>query len=83
MGNLKSRFGGHIPFATQRSDDWKIFEVPVKFGATASRQTAMDARKALKLDDMERRLKDARAFIEKHADTCAKERSAWQKQRQK
>ena len=78
MGNLtpKSNEGGQ-PLATQRSDDWRIHEVPVKFGERADRTSLNNARAANRLFDMERRIKDARILIESQADSNSKELKAW------
>ena len=78
MGNLtpKSNEGGQ-PLATQRSDDWRIHEVPVKFGERADRTSLNNARAANRLFDMERRIKEARILIESQADSNTKELKAW------
>lgn len=77
MGNLKSDDNAMAPFATQRSDDWKAEEVPVKV-----REKEMEARelkrtiqRELRLEDMERRLKDAQAFIDEYKEKIEQERA--------
>lgn len=78
MGNLtpKSNEGGQ-PLATQRSDDWRIHEVPVKFGDSPDRNAINQARAANRLFDMERRLKDSAMLIEKEGKENTKAVEAW------
>jgi hypothetical protein len=78
MGNLtpKANEGGQ-PLATQRSDDWRIHEVPVKFGETADRAALNQAREANRMFDMERRIKDARILIDAQAEANEKALKAW------
>lgn len=79
MGNLKPRYNfDSAILATQRSDDWRIHEVPVKFGDKADRQTLNLARQANRLVDMDRRLKDARHLLETHQEKNADELKTWQ-----
>ena len=68
MGNLKSEDNALIPFATQRSDDWKIEEVPIQAtgGDLPQRVIRRELQRELRKDDMERRLKEAQSFIEQH-----------------
>lgn len=71
MGNLQSADHSDLPFATQRSDAWKMEEVPlgvlgdepVKDGKLSRAQRAR-IRDALHLDDLRRRVTEARALIE-------------------
>ena len=74
MGNLKTEDNALIPFATQRSDDWKIEEVP--FEGFEKQLSQREIRRELRLDDMERRLKEARTFIEQHQEEFEKARPA-------
>lgn len=83
MGNLKSADKSALPFATQRSDDWKMEEVPRVFAGNDSmssrdlaRKHKGEAQKALRLDDLERRLKDAQLFIEENQSQYEKQRAA-------
>jgi len=74
MGNLKPRY--HFDsaiLATQRSDDWKIFEVPVKFGEKADGNALNQARQTNRSLDMDRRLKDARKLFDEHKQKNASE----------
>lgn len=75
LGNLKTSDNTALPFATQRSDDWKLEEVPRVFTGE-SRTQKNEAKKALRLDDLERRLKDARAFIEANEAEYEKQMAA-------
>ena len=78
MGNLKPRYNfDSAILATQRSDDWKIYEVPVKFGEKADRQTLNLARQANRLFDMDRRLKNARYLLDEHQEENATELRKW------
>jgi len=81
MGNLQSADHNDLPFATQRSDDWKMEEVPTAFPGSDSmsakdlaRKRRDEAKKALRLDDMGRRLKEAQALIDEHKVEYDKER---------
>ncbi len=53
-----------VPFATQRSDAWKMEEVPQKLDVQDPWQRDDLIRRGLRLADLERRLKDAKAFVE-------------------
>lgn len=78
MGNLTQQHNaGGQPLATQRSDDWRIFEVPAKFGDRADRNASNQARAANQLFDMERRLKDAAALIQKEGEKNSKDMDQW------
>ncbi len=63
MANLRpsSTAQKDIPFATQRSDDWKSME-----NKGASRSSRENHGKAAQLIDLGRRLKDAQTFIDEH-----------------
>ena len=79
MGNLKPRYNfDSAILATQRSDDWKIHEVPIKFGDKANRHTINLVRQANRMFDMERRLKDAKFLLDEHQDENAAELKKWQ-----
>ncbi len=85
MGNLQAADHNDLPFATQRSDDWKMEEVPIKFPgdeSTPKREIARrhrhEALRALRLDDIGRRLKEAQAFIDEHKEEYEKERKNWE-----
>ena len=63
MGNLQlsSTNQKDIPFATQRSDDWKPWG-----NQEATRSAQEQRRKAAQLIDLGRRLKDAQTLIDEH-----------------
>ena len=88
MGNLVRADHTTVPLATQRSDNWAQEEVPEKFFADKSatprdysRRLNHQARKALRLADMERRLKEARAFIDENAEKYEKDKASWEKEK--
>jgi len=85
MGNLVRADHSCIPFATQRSDNWKMEEVPEKFvwdksasRREYSRRLKWQARTELRLDDTRRRLIEAQAFIDEHKEKYEKERKRWE-----
>ena len=79
LGNvIRQHNASGQPLATQRSDDWRIFEVPVKFGDQADRNALNQARAANRLFDMERRLKDAAALIQQEGEKNAKAMNNWE-----
>ena len=86
MGNLQAAGNNDLPFATQRSDDWRMENVPVKLtGADDlspkdfARRGNHESKKALRLDDLGRRLKEAQALIDEHQEKYEKERAAERK----
>jgi sialate O-acetylesterase len=90
MGNLQAADHNDLPFATQRSDDWKMEEVPDKYYANPTaapqqyrRQLRSFAQKELRLDDTERRLKEAQAFIDENREKYEKERAALEEEKAK
>ena len=76
MGNLQSADHNDLPFATQRSDDWPMEAVPLgvidegslENGKLSRRQRGQLLR-ALRAEDLKRRLFEARRLIEQHAST--------------
>jgi sialate O-acetylesterase len=69
LANLQATGNKDLPFATQRSDDWKMEEVP--FGLLGDEVTLPLSRsdrnkiiQALRQQDTERRLKEAEQVIE-------------------
>jgi sialate O-acetylesterase len=69
MGNLQAPRNSDVPFATQRSDDWKLEEVPLSVKAEAKPDTPDRAlrgmvNRALKELDEKRHLHEARALLE-------------------
>lgn len=89
MGNLQSADHNDLPFATQRSDDWKMEEVP-KGTYTPDpnaayrdyrRQLSGQFKKELQLSDMERRLKEAQTFVAEHREQIEKDRIILEEQK--
>jgi hypothetical protein len=83
MGNLQPADRNDLPLATQRSDDWKMKEVPDKYvwDPTVSpreyqRKLKAQAQRDLRLDDTQRRLVEAQTFIAKNQEKYEKDRAA-------
>jgi len=72
MGNLVTE--QMVPFATQRSDSWKMEEVPLHFRTREKGERDDLVRQELRLMDMERRLKDAQAFIKAYKERIQTQR---------
>jgi len=83
MGNLKTADNNDLPFATQRSDDWKMEEVPEKFICDDARQLRGLVQKQLRLDDTQRRLKESQIFIDENREKCEKDRAALEREKAK
>ncbi|MEM7385126.1 MAG: hypothetical protein AAF514_09295 [Verrucomicrobiota bacterium] len=71
LANLQATGHKDLPFATQRSDDWKIEEVPLgvlnePVEGKLSRQQRNRLIRALKKQDTERRLFEAERYIEEN-----------------
>ncbi len=88
MGNLVRADHTTVPFATQRSDDWKQEEVPEKYIWEKNiptrdyvRRLHWQAKKELRLADTERRLKEAQAFIDANKEKYEKEKKAWEREK--
>jgi len=86
MANIVN--GRGIPLATQRSDDWRLEETPIKLrvpkgmdAASARRYLSGRLRKELTLADTERRIKEAEATIAELKKQYAKDRTAWEEQK--
>jgi sialate O-acetylesterase len=80
MGNLKPRYvQDGPPVATQRSDDWAMNEVPVKFGDVLDKAAFIQARDAHQLFDAERRVKDAQLLLDAEQETATKAMEDWKK----
>lgn len=77
MGNIQAHFNTDIPLATQRSDDWRMLETPVTFGEPSDREAMNELRKSLRMEDMRRRLTEARELIETQGETFEKELADW------
>jgi len=78
MGNLKHRFTQDgPPLATQRSDDWPMNEVPVKFGDKIDRDTMNQSRQAHKLFDAERRVNDAQLLLDEQQESTSSAMEDW------
>jgi sialate O-acetylesterase len=90
MGNLVRADHTTVPLATQRSDNWKQEEVPEKYTWDKSapkreydRRLRWQAQRDLRLDDTERRLKEAQAFIDENKEKYEKERKSWEQEKAK
>lgn len=90
MGNLQAADHNDLPFATQRSDDWKMEGVlgeyyahPTATRREYSRQLRSYAQKDLRLDDTERRLKEAQAFIDENKEKYEKDGAAFEEEKAK
>ena len=78
MGNLKYlQTQDGPPLATQRSDDWPMKEVPVKFGEVLDQKTMNQSREAHKLFDMERKVKDAQLLLDAEQESSTKTMKDW------
>jgi sialate O-acetylesterase len=71
MGNVTctdARYG-RAPLATQRSDGWKLTEVPAKLDEGMDHRAKVGQQRKLQKElDLERRLEDARALIDQHSE---------------
>lgn len=74
LANLQSADHNDLPFATQRSDRWKIEDVPKGVlgderieGGKLNRRQRNRILGVLRKEDLQRRLAEARALLEKHA----------------
>jgi len=86
MGNLQSADHNDLPFATQRSDDWRMENVPFKLTGfddlppkDFARRANHESKKALRLDDLGRRLQEAQALIDEHQQRYEHERASERK----
>ncbi|MFK7910854.1 MAG: sialate O-acetylesterase [Akkermansiaceae bacterium] len=80
MGNLKhQRVQDGPPLATQRSDNWPMNEVPVKFGEVIDRNVVNQARQAHRLFDAERRVMDAQLLLKTEKESTMKALDKWRK----
>lgn len=73
MANLQSADHNDLPFATQRSDDWPMEDVPLGVlgdeavtGGQMTRRQRDKIRDELRKEDLRRRLAEARALLDKH-----------------
>jgi sialate O-acetylesterase len=71
LGNLQASRQTDIPFATQRSDDWPLEAIPLgvlgdEVPATIDRGHRRQLQEALRQQDLERRLHEARKLIQEH-----------------
>jgi sialate O-acetylesterase len=74
LANLQATGNKDLPFATQRSDDWKMEEVPLgildnNVQRPISRGDSNKIIEALREQDKQRRLKEAQKFIESNGGT--------------
>ncbi len=86
MGNIVNSRG--VPLATQRSDDWRLEETPIKLpvpkdmdAASTRRYLAGRLRKELRLIDTKRRIEEAKRTIAQLKDQYDKDKAAWEKQK--
>jgi sialate O-acetylesterase len=73
MGNLQAHHNTDIPFATQRSDDWPMEQTPIiefseEFTGNLSRGQRGELLRALRAEDLRRRVAEARALLEEHSE---------------
>lgn len=73
LGNLQTHHNTDLPFATQRSDDWTFEEIPLGVlgedpPATVDRGQRNQIIKALRQEDLRRRLKEAQLLIDQNAE---------------
>ena len=75
MANLQSADHNDLPFATQRSDDWKMEAVPVGVlgdepfpGGKMTRAQRSQIRKVLQQEDLQRRIAEAKALLRVHGE---------------
>lgn len=71
LANLQVVNNKDLPFATQRSDDWDMGTVPLgvldsEIQGKLSRPQRNQVLQALRLEDLRRRLEEARALLEAH-----------------
>lgn len=89
LANLQSSERDDLPFATQRSDDWKMEHVPENYIGEAMppksdlRRIKRFIQRDLRLDDVQRRLNEAKSFIEENQAKYEKERAAAEKEKAK
>jgi sialate O-acetylesterase len=68
LGNLQASGNSDIPFATHRSDDWPMEQIPLEAANAAKpdapeRQQRANVLKLLQQIDLDRRIREARALI--------------------
>jgi sialate O-acetylesterase len=89
MGNLQTTDHSDLPFATQRSDDWEMERVPENYVGDSMppksdlRRIKRIIQRDLRLDDVQRRLKEAKTFVEENQEKYEKERAAAEKEKAK
>ena len=71
MGNLQAQHNTDIPFATQRSDEWPLENVPLdvlgeEMPAQIDRGQRRRIQEALQREDLRRRVMEAKALISEH-----------------
>jgi sialate O-acetylesterase len=81
LANLQTSDRDDLPFATQRSDDWEMERVPENYVGDAMppkadlRRIKRFIQRDLRLDDVQRRLQEAKTFIEENEGKYEKERA--------
>ena len=90
MGNLQSSDQNDLPYATQRSDNWKMEKVPFPFPVDESlaprdqtRRIRNEAMQTLRLEDLGRRLREAQTLIDQHLERYERDRRKWEEKRLK
>lgn len=80
MANLQSADHNDLPFATQRSDDWKMENVPLGVLGEApyesgkmTRAQRNAIRKMLQQEDLQRRIAEAKALLREHGEWSDRE----------
>jgi len=76
MANLQSADHNDLPFATQRSDDWDMSDVPLGVlngedvpNNSLTRAQRNRIRAALRAEDLWRRIAEAKALLKKHGES--------------
>jgi len=89
LANLQSSDRDDLPFATQRSDDWEMERVPENYVGDSIppkselRRIKRFIQRDLRLDDVQRRLKEAIAFVEENEEKYKTERAAAEREKAK
>jgi sialate O-acetylesterase len=80
MANLQSADHNDLPFATQRSDDWKMEAVPLGVlgdqpfpGGKMTRAQRAQIRKLLQQEDLQRRIAEAKTLLREHGELNPKD----------
>ncbi|MEM6675489.1 MAG: hypothetical protein AAF726_21750, partial [Planctomycetota bacterium] len=79
LANLQATGNKDLPFATQRSDDWEMGTVPLgvldePIDGKMTRQQRYTVLRALRAEDLRRRLAEARTLLEEHGEPGGRRR---------